>query len=250
MVETINISDDMKAKASLYAKLARVMGQISRLPKEGRNTFQNYDYVTDTTVADAVRKALAAENVAFFASMTSTGVEGELVVSSFEFTFADGDTGATVTTVWFGEARRFASRKDGKDSIDDKAINKTATAAEKYFLLKTFLLSTGDEPDADADELPDISPEGAARNYRKQAQPDRPALVRTSATAAHVDTPLGPDRAALGAAIKAWREKHGKTADEIKTVFGITRIEELTMSKDDALAFLRMHYNTGEDTPA
>jgi|GEM_PF-4547377 len=64
-----------------------------------------------------------------------------------DYTLACGDTGATITTRWTGEAA---------DS-QDKGINKAATAALKYWLLKTFLISTGDE-DPDAVPAPESPP--------------------------------------------------------------------------------------------
>lgn len=143
----IQLTDDMKAKASLYAKMARVMSTMSRLPKDGTNTFFNYKFVEAGAVADAVRSALAEQNVAFFAELTGLKESDGVLVARFNMTFADGDTGATATHQWFGEAQ--SRNKNG--SRDDKAINKAATAAQKYFLLKTFMISTGDEPDADQD---------------------------------------------------------------------------------------------------
>lgn len=144
---TIQISDDMKAKASLYAKMARVMAAMNRLPKDGTNDYFKYKFVEAGAVADAVRSALAEQNVAFFAEMTGYKERDGVLVARFNMTFADGDTGATAQRVWFGEAKS----RDGKGGRDDKAINKAATAAQKYFLLKTFMISTGDEPDADQD---------------------------------------------------------------------------------------------------
>lgn len=143
----IELTDDMKAKASLYAKMARVMSDLNSLPKDGINPHFGYKFVEATAVSDAVRRGLAKHGIAFFANMTGYGEKEGVMTVSFEFTFADTETGATAVHQWFGEAN--SRLKSG--ARDDKAINKAATAAEKYFLLKTFVISTGDEPDADAD---------------------------------------------------------------------------------------------------
>ena len=126
--------------APLYMKMAAVMGHLERLPKRGVNKHFGYPYVTDSDVLDAVRKAMAEERVAFFVSMdaTATTPKGSSVLLSL--TFADGDTGAAKTIRWEGEAH---------DS-QDKGINKAVTAGVKYCLLKTFLMSTGDDSDPDA----------------------------------------------------------------------------------------------------
>ena len=126
-------------QAQLFAKLARAMGKLERLPKRGHNDHFNYDFVTVADVADAVRKALAEEGVAFFASMDGLAQDNHKTTASFLFTFADGQTGATWQCRWHGEAI----------DTQDKGIAKAATSATKYFLLKTLLLSTGDEEDTD-----------------------------------------------------------------------------------------------------
>ena len=135
----------------LYPKIARIMGRLNRLPKTGRNAHFKYDFVTDADVADAVRKELATENVAFFASMIEATQEGKHTVATFQFIFACGDTGDTQTCMWVGEA----------NDSQDKGLTKAATSAEKYFLLKTFMLSAGDsadDPDSSA-EQPQSVPE-------------------------------------------------------------------------------------------
>jgi hypothetical protein len=135
------------AEDNLYLKIARVMGSLSRLPKSGWNKHFKYHFVTDADVADAVRERLAAERIAFFASMVNHTKTGDHTEAVFEFTFVCADTGETMKCQWAGEA------------IDkqDKGLSKAATSAEKYFLLKTFMLSTGestDDPDSSAGEVP------------------------------------------------------------------------------------------------
>lgn len=134
--------------ATLFAKLARVMGKIETIPKDGRNEFYKYDYATASSVSHSIRKLLSEEKVAFFAeTMHIQDAEGKYIVE-YRYTFACGDTGATHSCKWFGESQNTNS----KGGIDDKALAKAATIAQKYFLLKTFIASTGDDPDADAEE--------------------------------------------------------------------------------------------------
>ena len=56
------------------------------------------------------------------------------------FQFMDGETGEVSPIATFPG--------DGADT-GDKGIYKAMTGAEKYFLMKTFLVSTGDDPEAD-----------------------------------------------------------------------------------------------------
>lgn len=138
--------------APLYLKMAAVMGHLERVPKRGVNEHFRYAYVTDSDVLDAVRKAMALERVAFFVDIDELMVDNKRTTVRLSLTFADGDTGAAYTIQWFGEAL---------DS-QDKGINKAVTAGVKYCLLKTFLMSTGEDDDPDGSKPP-----------AKKAQPKR-----------------------------------------------------------------------------
>lgn len=139
---------------SLYVKMAQIMGQIRQLDKDARmdaGTF-SYKFVSDASVYHTVRQLMVEHGIALFASMTA--VEQERFVTGtdkygnekdkwhtrarFEFTLVDSESGETNTCTWFAES---------EDSAD-KGVNKCATAALKYWLLKTFIIPTGDDPDA------------------------------------------------------------------------------------------------------
>src|SRR4030095_15651037 len=136
--------------AKLFAKIAAVMSQVRTLEKTGKNTYDKYDYMTADAIAQRIGSALAAAGVAFFPSIvgvetneytTQKGTTNFRTVVNMQITFACGETGAIFTILWAGEA------------IDrsDKSISKAAVSAVKYALIKTFLLTGGDEEDADAD---------------------------------------------------------------------------------------------------
>jgi len=161
----------INSHATLYAKLARVMARMERLPKNGFNRHFKYSYVLDEDVADAVRGALAAENVAFLPSIAGLVREGDRTLLEMDFLFACGDTGATITMTWRGEA------------VDkgDKGVSKAATLAQKYFLLKTFILSAGDDADPDSQfaEHKHNSPAGARASGSPPAK--KPATQTSTA---------------------------------------------------------------------
>lgn len=142
----------------LYAKIARVMGKMTRVQKDGVNDFHHYKYATADDVADMIRAAMAEAGIAFFAEMVSSETvphgKGTRTTSVFAFTFACSETGATKTCRWEAIA----------DDTGDKGVNKSATAAEKYFLMKTFIVSTGTERDSDAED--DIEVVFADKNKR------------------------------------------------------------------------------------
>ena len=130
-----------KGLSGLYGRMAAVMGRLERIPKRGFNQHFKYEFVTDSDVLDTVRMAMAAEGVCLFVSMTGVQQDNKRTIVNLQFTFADGESGQSVTVAWVGEAM----------DTQDKGIAKAATSALKYCLLKTFLISTGDEPDTDSD---------------------------------------------------------------------------------------------------
>jgi hypothetical protein len=131
--------------AALVAKLARIMAAVESIPKRGKNTFHNYDYATEADIVATVRQKLAAENVMLFSAVDriereAVGEKGQVLTTiRMTFTFIDGESGATLSFPWAGA---------GTDK-EDKGLYKAMTGGEKYFLLKTFLMPTGDDPERD-----------------------------------------------------------------------------------------------------
>jgi hypothetical protein len=136
---------------SLAAKLAEVMAAVERVPKRGINDFHKYAYATEADIVAVVRKELASRHVILIPAILNSdrvavGEKGEFLTSlGMEFTFIDGESLERETFPWLGV---------GSDK-GDKGAYKAMTGGEKYFLLKTFLIPTGDDPELDA-SLPDI----------------------------------------------------------------------------------------------
>jgi hypothetical protein len=128
-------------KQSLYVKLAAVMVEIGHVPKRGRNDFHKYDYVLEADLVDVVRGKLAERGVIIIPSVVSSSREENLTTVTVEFTFIDSETGETHKAQWQGT---------GEDK-GDKGIYKAYTGAVKYFLMKAFLIPTGDDPEDDGE---------------------------------------------------------------------------------------------------
>ena len=128
-------------KTGLLGKLALVMRDVSNIPKNGWNAHFKYKSVLDTDVVKAVHDSFVTHGVVMISSMTSSQRDANNTVCQFIFTLYDAESGESISAPWEGEAY----------DQQDKGINKAATAAVKYFLLKLFLISTGDlGEDADA----------------------------------------------------------------------------------------------------
>ena len=133
----------------LHAKLAEVMAEAGRIPKNGKAPAQmgGFEFVQVGDAADAIRKALGDRGV----SMLPSGVE---VIGEAEHATKSGGTMTTLTvrTTWTltdgetGESAVIQSIGSGADT-GDKASPKAQTNSMKYALLMGFLLSTGDDPE-------------------------------------------------------------------------------------------------------
>lgn len=132
------------AKQSLVSKLADVQAAIGVIAKTGRNTFQNYSYAEEAAIVEAVRGELAKRSIMVLPSILSVTREDTLTTIKTSYTITDGDSGESLTCEWAGT---------GSDK-QDKGLYKAVTGSLKYFLLKTFLMPTGDNGIADDPEHP------------------------------------------------------------------------------------------------
>lgn len=172
------------ARKSLVQKLAEVMGEVERVAKSGRNEFHRYDYATEADIVASVRGGMAARGVMLIPSIekiewTERAMSGKapmkIATLTVKFTFLDGDSEQKIEFFGMGQ---------GEDA-SDKAIYKAMTGAEKYALLKTFLIPTGDDPEEDRATPPaqgkrPAPPQVSAKDARpapaSQPKP-RPAVV-------------------------------------------------------------------------
>ena len=164
----------MSNRGLLAAKLVKVMSSVSRVKKNGYNSFQNYAYVTESDILDAVKVELEKQNVMILSSVINTTREGDLTTVTVQYLIIDGDTGETIEVNSVGQ---------GADK-QDKGSAKAMTMASKYFLMKNFMIPTGDDPEA--------TDENGKATGKKGLTAARPAAVKsvqaetTTATAAPV----------------------------------------------------------------
>lgn len=137
-----------QARASLYRKIAAVTAAVSRIPKNGENTYHHYRYVTESDITDGLRDVLKEHGLAFLPPSVISWERDEVIENpklgprtrvQVQFAVACCDTGEVFTSIIWGE---------GQDT-SDKGFYKAYTGAVKYFLMKTFLIATGDDPEQD-----------------------------------------------------------------------------------------------------
>lgn len=209
---------------SLVKKLAQVMAVVERIPKRGRNDFHKYDYATEADIAATVRKELADRHVMLIPSIVgesrhSVGEKGSwLTVLEMQMEFLDGETGESICKPWRGY---------GTDK-EDKGGYKAMTGGEKYFLLKTFLMPTGDDPEADEGKRPASRGEATPRREAAaQAAPTPPAGVITDA-----------QRRRFYAICKASEIPDDEVRRILKTKLGIENSAHIPRGRYDAICAL------------
>lgn len=148
---------------NVIKKLHEVMKRIDRVPKNGYNSFHGYEYVTETDLVEKLRGILA--DVGLFVRTTILEVAKEMDLSRVkaQFDVIDVETGEYISEVFWGE---------GQDK-GDKGFYKAYTGAEKYFLMKTFLIPTGDDPEDDSKQ-PEAGtiPASATKKATKKEKPE------------------------------------------------------------------------------
>jgi hypothetical protein len=161
------IHDDGQAlgqwNGGLARKILKVMSLVGPVHKDKRNDFHGYGYASDEAIVTALRNALIEAGLCITPSQKSCveviqknakGEETTLTKLEVQFILTDASTGETSAATFFGY---------GSDKMD-KGVYKAMTGAEKYFLMKTFLIATPDDPEN----------EGARRAFSANRQPPPP----------------------------------------------------------------------------
>lgn len=159
-ITTVGAPKDL---AGLFRKMATVLGAVERVTKGGENTQQGYRYTTEADLLDEIRPEMASAGIAFFPSVLRTQrIEGKtannrpktLARVTLQTAFCDADSGAMIISTWEGEA----------EDTGDKAFWKAYTGTLKYAHMKTWMVSTGDDPERD---------EGGERQGRRDQRRQR-----------------------------------------------------------------------------
>jgi len=132
---------------SLVEKLAQVMAEVGYVQKDAVNEFHRYRYASAEAVLKKVNSALSSRGIAVSSTMQLLsneriqGGEGKalktqsVVLATLAFT--DGKESLSVQGLGCGE------------DTGDKAVMKANTAAIKYAVAGAFLISWGDDPEAE-----------------------------------------------------------------------------------------------------
>jgi hypothetical protein len=162
---TVKENSDLIAK--LYQKVGKVIEECERIPKNGHNDFHNYDYATESDIVEHVRKSMVENHLSIIFNPTGhtvtektseKGKKTNLYTLNLEFRVIDTETGYFEIFPWMGQ---------GEDS-GDKGMYKAYTGGQKYFLMKFFMIPTGDDPEEDKTAPP------KQPNQKDNSEKDRP----------------------------------------------------------------------------
>jgi ERF superfamily protein len=156
---------------TFYARLSKIQSEIERIRKTGVNQQQNYKFVEEGAIMEAVKPLLAAESI----FMTIKQVAGKAKVS--QITYGSNNTKAFMAEVdvvmylmdGLSDAKEEYPAYAYAIDAGDKAFQKALTSAGKYAVLRAFMISTGVDLDNDG------NPVGNA----KAAKPNQNGAVQT-----------------------------------------------------------------------
>lgn len=133
--------------SKIARKILETMQLIGPIRKTGFNQFDRYNFVEAKEVFERVRKACEKTGLAIVPSGSVLPVERTTAKGTpikevlLTLTLIDSDSGESMAITWHGEAM----------DTSDKGIQKAFTSAEKYALMKLFLIGDDDDPDASSD---------------------------------------------------------------------------------------------------
>lgn len=201
----------------LEKKILKVLEAVERVPKKGYNSFNKYNYVMEADLLDYIRPLMVKYGIIFGFDVEEIKTEpcGKGIIAyakcRFSLVNSENPTERVESVVW----------GSGYDT-QDKGLYKAYTGATKYFLMKSNLISTGDDPEKDyAEEL---------RASFREAKPKKKKddMIR--------DLPKEEQEKILQKIMDKIKDKTKEEKEKIKSEilianYGVDKIEELTVSQ-------------------
>jgi hypothetical protein len=146
-------TDDWK-ELNLHGKIAAISGYLGRIPKNGHNKFNDYWYVLESDLVEAIRWYLAAAKILIFPEM----IREHTVYTFTDHQLGQGERRRDILTdniVVYrvvdgknGESFTFEVNGQGSDPRD-KGSNKASTSAMKFAYLRLFNIASGEDSESD-----------------------------------------------------------------------------------------------------
>lgn len=132
-----------KTITKIALKISKIMDEIRYVKKDGQNKALNYKYVTSEDLVIKCTAALVKHKVIMLTDVEEhyreqIGAKLSITTIKIRVTFVDVESGEYLTSSFVGE---------GADYSGDKGAPKAHTNANKYALLKTFGIASGEDPE-------------------------------------------------------------------------------------------------------
>lgn len=153
--------------ANIIGRLAQITGLLGVIAKTGRNDFHGYRYATEAALVEEIRPLLSLYGIRIHMSLHNDPEAGwiaheRLTHKRFDRSgnlLTEADTLTKISMVfwfqWWNDKEKKLEETTPQyfmgygDDNSDKGIYKALTGTEKYFLMKSFLVATGDDPEGD-----------------------------------------------------------------------------------------------------
>ena len=133
------------SNTNIIAAIGKVMAGVGFVQKAGKNEFHGYKYATEGDAINGLRPHLIENGLVIVSDVLECKGPDE-----------HGNTTVRVAyTIWHESGENLMCHFFGcgndrnTKGVGDKGLYKAITGANKYFLLKTFQLETGDDPERD-----------------------------------------------------------------------------------------------------
>lgn len=174
-----------KDLAQLFKKMSQVLAEVGRVAKLGENKEQGYPFMREADLLDEVRPLLGKHGIAFFPTVVDSrqrtgrtarsGAQETITKVCLQTAFCCTDTGAMLISTWHGEASDFG----------DKSYWKAYTGTLKYAHFKTWMVSSGDDPENDDPNAPREFQQEEPRRPQPRQRTEKQA-PKQSSTKSHV----------------------------------------------------------------
>lgn len=181
---------------NIYGRLAQINGYIGVIKKRGYNDFHKYPYAKEEDLVEEIRPMLSEYGIYIEQSLAGKNDDPDFVTHARlpQFKSRDNvtiDSLSVITKkfrfVWWNpeglpndvgklETTEWVYFMGYGDDTGDKGYNKAETSAVKYFLMKTFMVATGNDPEGDksVDERAARREAGPVEVRRTQGRPAQP----------------------------------------------------------------------------
>lgn len=187
----------MENNKKLATKLLNILDTMGGVPKKGHNKHQNYYYMREVDVMEALKEQLIKNKIIMLTSSKFVDIQKKEGKDKTEFvttvetthTFLDTETGETLPITSVGS---------GYDS-SDKGASKAITASFKYAIMKTFMISDEGadiENDGQSQQAPVAKPAGTTTGrvgFNRGPQASMPPKEAAPEVVPTIHIELGPE---------------------------------------------------------